>query len=106
MKRLGAGFIIGAQRALRSLLPELPQLFTLSFGALDTLLDEAANLLLLIVGQVQLAQHTGAENTVPVTETATFAATTRTLRSIRFGRLPLWVLRPGSRCEDQQGQDN
>jgi hypothetical protein len=50
MKRLRPGFFIGRERALSSFIAELSQLFARRFAVSETLLDDRANLLLLIVG--------------------------------------------------------
>ena len=53
MKRPRPGFFFCRERALSSFVDQLPQLFAGCFAVGETLLDDRANLLLLIVSEIQ-----------------------------------------------------
>lgn len=61
MKRSRPGFFFCRERALSSFLAQLSQLFALRFAAGEALLDDRANLLLLIISEIQFPQQAKAE---------------------------------------------
>ena len=64
MQSPGPGFFFGSKCFLSSLLTKLPQFFAGRFTAGEALLKNRANLLLLIVGQIQFAQYAGTKAAV------------------------------------------
>jgi len=66
LKRPGPGLFFGRKRALSSLLAKLSQLFARRFAAREALLDDRANLLLLIVGEIQFPAASEGQNLCPV----------------------------------------
>jgi hypothetical protein len=75
MKRSRPGFLFCRERALSSFLSQLSQLFALRFAAGEALLDDRANLLLLIISEIQFPQPAQAEVS-PGSGSATVAFTT------------------------------